>query len=118
MDEGIAQLIEGPPNPVLGPALRRWIAEEEPLPLSWLEGGFTTLDSSVVPAAYAQSLFATRTLVNSSGFAAVRKYLAALKQGWTPQAAFYQAFNQPQADFEQQLGPMIRRWAKSHSPQP
>src|SRR5690606_26447433 len=48
LDEGVAQLLEGQVNPLLGPALRRWIALNPAIPLDWLQNGFTTLDSGYV----------------------------------------------------------------------
>lgn len=118
LDEGIAQLIEGTPNPLLGPALREWIRYDNPMPLSWLENGFTTLEDSVVPAAYAQSLFAVRTLVNSNGFPAITKYLQLLAKREKSELAFATAFGKPQKEFETRLGPMIGRWAKSQNRHP
>ena len=63
VDEGIAQLLEGQINPLLGPALRSWIKSNKAMTLKSLENGFTTLPPDLVPAAYAESLFATRTLI-------------------------------------------------------
>lgn len=118
LDEGLAQLIEGKPNPVLGPALRKWIENDTAMPLSWLESGFTTLDDSLVPAAYAQSLFATRTLVNSHGFDSIRRYLQALQGGESTESAFRTAFGKSQTEFETQLAQQLVRWASSSSRNP
>ncbi|MCB0360370.1 MAG: hypothetical protein KDD44_12065, partial [Bdellovibrionales bacterium] len=118
LDEGIAQLIEGQPNPLLGPALRKWISHDSPLPLNWLENGFTTLDEKLVPTAYAQSLFATRTLVNSHGFPAVTAYLKRLGDGTESDVAFEEVFGKPLNDFERQLAPLVERWAQSRNPHP
>jgi len=113
MDEGLAQLLEGKPNKLLGPALRSWIKHSEALPLAWLRDGFTGLDSAVVPAAYAQSLFAARSLVNTHGFEAVRDYLSLLSKGLLPDEAFHLAFNGQQEHFEERLTPQMKRWAAS-----
>ena len=118
LDEGIAQLIEGHPNSLLGPALRNWISEDSPLPLAWLDNGFTTLDDQVVPAAYAQSLFATRTLVNSHGMSSLKNYLTLLANDNDNETAFKLAFGKSIEEFEKQLGPQIRRWAASANPHP
>ena len=118
IDEGLAQLLEGRPNPILGPSLRRWLSEDNPMPLEWLDSGFTTLEDGVVPAAYAQSLFATRTIVNKYGFDAVRKYLTLLSEGENSAAAFEFAFGLPQERFEQQLAQQLLRWAAGPALQP
>lgn len=118
IDEGLAQLIEGRPNPVLGPSLRRWLADDNAMPLEWLENGFTTLEDGVVPAAYAQSLFATRTLVNTYGFEAVRNYLAQLAEGESGTRAFELAFGISQERFEVQLSQQLIRWSASPAVQP
>jgi len=118
LDEGIAQLIEGRPNPVLGPALRKWIKTNNSIPLDWLQNGFTLLDDNVVPTAYAQSLFVTRTLVNRHGFSALRDYLLALRDGQDSRKAFRTAFNTDQVVFEKDLSQQIRRWADSKQVNP
>lgn len=118
LDEGIAQLMEGQPNPLLGPALRAWLSQDNPLPLGWLEHGFTMLDDSVVPAAYAQSLFAARTLVNSYGFTKVTNYIRNLGAGMSNEDAFSAAFGKPFAEFEGQLGAQLQRWAASSNRHP
>lgn len=118
LDEGLAQLIEGEPNALLGPALRRWTKHNEPLPLDDLQNGFTLLDDSLVPTAYAESLFATRTLVNSKGFGAIREYLSLVQQGLNPRDAFLLSFNTSQENFETQLASQIERWASSVNPHP
>lgn len=118
LDEGVAQLLEGQPNPLLGPALRDWIRSNPALPLDWLRNGFTTLDAEFVPAAYAQSLFATRKLVQELGLSAVTKYLALLHAKVPEEEAFRQAFGRTKAEFERELTPQIRRWARSNRKHP
>lgn len=113
LDEGVAQIIEGDPNPLLGPALRRWLKSNEPMPLSWLKNGFTSMSNELVPAAYAQSLFATRLLVDAHGFKAVKRYLVSLKQGNSDRTAFKSAFGQEQATFEAELKVALAEWASS-----
>jgi hypothetical protein len=113
LDEGVAQLIEGPPNPLLGPALRDWARANAAIPIDWLQNGFTTLDSSIVPAAYAESLFAVRKIVHTSGFSGITKYLQLLGQGVPEKQAFTRAFDLETATFERQLTVEMRRWAQS-----
>ncbi|OVE80380.1 hypothetical protein BVY02_00285 [bacterium J17] len=118
LDEGIAQFIEGHANPLLGPALRDWISENHAMPLGWLKDGFTSLNSELVPAAYAQSLFAARSLVNTLGFSAVTKYLKLLKAGVPENRAFKRAFQKSKSDFEDSLTAQIERWARSSREDP
>lgn len=113
LDEGVAQLIEGDANPLLGPALRKWVARNPAIPLDWLHNGFTTLDSAIVPAAYAQSLFATRVLVEKHGYSAIQAYLKGLGSGLEEPVAFEKAFDMPKAKFENDLTATMRQWAKS-----
>lgn len=118
LDEGIAQLIEGEPNPLLGPALRRWVVFNDPIPLDWLKNGFTTLDSKIVPAAYAESLFATRRIVNTLGFQAIVKYLNLLANGQDEDVAFEKAFERSKREFERELAVQMRLWARSSHEHP
>lgn len=113
LDEGLAQLIEGPPNPLLGPALRHWIGANDAMPLQWLENGFITLDQKIVPAAYAQSLFSTRSLVNTLGFQAIRKYLVLLQSGETENEAFEHSFLRTKKQFLAGLTKQMKMWARS-----
>lgn len=111
LDEGVAQILEGPANPLLGPALRRWIVHNDAIPLHMLENGFTTLENEIVPAAYAQSLFATRKLIHRHGFPALVDYLKNLKAGLSQEKSFKIAFGEEQEDFQKSLTPQIKRWA-------
>lgn len=113
LDEGLAQIIEGEPNPILAPALRNWIYERDAIPLNMLHDGFTTLHDQNVPVAYAQSLFVTRTLINQHGMKSIVKYLRALRNGDNEEKAFSLAFSLPQDEFEEELTIQIDRWAKS-----
>jgi hypothetical protein len=118
LDEGVAQLLEGQPNPLLGPALRRWIAENPAMPLDWLQNGFTTLDEQIVPAAYAESLFAARTIVNTYGFSSIVKYLQALRAGKSETAAFNLSFGLSKSTFEEALNNQIQFWSKQAAQNP
>lgn len=113
LDEGIAQIIEGEINPVLTPALKSLINSKRSISFKKLQFGFTNLDSSMVPAAYAQSLFASKTLINRYGFKGVNTYLAFLKKGADDERAFMQAFRTSKSAFEYEIQAQLRRWAKS-----
>lgn len=118
LDEGVAQLLEGHPNPLLGPALREWIGQNQAIPLDWLQNGFTTLDAAYVPAAYAQSLFATRKIIMKRGFRSVTQYLNHLQNGVAEPQAFKIAFGQNKRDFEKELTVQIKRWSISNRRHP
>jgi len=113
LDEGVAQILEGPANPLLGPALREWISENKSIPLSDLENGFTTLDDGMVPVAYAESLFVTRSLIRKKGFSSIVDYLKNLKAGMDSKRAFRVAFGTSLATFESKLTKRIKIWADS-----
>ena len=91
---------------------------DNPLPLNWLNDGFTTLEDALVPVAYAQSLFAAKTLINSSGFGAMTKYLQYLNEGRSPEQAFFQAFGKSLSVFEDQLAQQLIRWSETEQVDP
>lgn len=113
LDEGIAQMMEDDVNPLLAPALARWAKNHgsEAMPLSWLQNGFMTLDESIVPAAYAESLFASRLLVQKWGYKAVLDYLHNIALGFDSSRSFLLAFGVSEREFERALGLEIERWA-------
>jgi len=114
LDEGIAQWAEGKENPALRPALARWLQHQSPVSLSLLQGGFTRLDSQMVPAAYAQSLFAANTVINTFGFEQIRSYLDNLQSGLSSEQAFQKSFRLSEERFETQLGGQLRKWSRSY----
>ena len=113
VDEGLAQVIEGRPNTILGPALRAWLENDDPLPMNWLDGGFTTLNDDLVPVAYAQSYFATKSLINQKGFGAVSRYLQLLKAGSPADNGFQAAFGESLHKFESDIAEQLERWRVS-----
>jgi hypothetical protein len=113
LDEGLAQIFEGKVNPLLGPALRKWIATNDAMPLEWLEQGFTLLHESIVPAAYAESLVATRKLINEHGYEGINKFLLELRSGKKEKTAFKTVFNQSEEKFLKSLTKDIKLWAKT-----
>jgi hypothetical protein len=119
LDEGLAQMMEGDVNPLLGPALRKWNdGNKEAMPLEWLQNGFMGLNEQIVPAAYAQSLFSTRLIIDRLGYTAVLKYLDQLRKGETETDAFRVAFGLSSLAFEQKLALHIANWAKSSEVNP
>lgn len=100
-DEGIAQLMEGPTNPLLIDALQQWLmARKSPLPLSKLSKGFTKMPSEEVPAAYAQSLILVRALYGSYGSARLRLYLEKLHDDVYPDEASLLTFKMAPREME------------------
>ncbi|MDD2943875.1 MAG: peptidase MA family metallohydrolase [bacterium] len=118
LDEGLAQLLEGKPNSLLGPALRKWISKNNALSLDALNDGFMALNNNIVPTAYAHSLLVTRNLVNSHGLSTIRKYLGELAKGTSATKAFNRIYGKSQAEYEANLTSIIRRWAESENPSP
>jgi len=110
LDEGLSQWAEGAENTALKPALMRWLNTNDPIPLSILQGGFTRLNSRMVPASYAQSLFGANTVINSYGFRRIRNYFDALRAGKSSDAAFMHGFGISEKEFEQKLGQSLRNW--------
>lgn len=112
LDEGFAQWAEGSENPALKPALLNWLDDRPPVPLAFLQGGFTKLDSDMVPAAYAQSLFAANTVMNSYGFRKIARYFATLRAGARKNDAFTKSFGVSEARFEQHLSHTLEQWSE------
>ena len=113
-EEGLAQLLEGRSNPRLAPEFRSQLASEGLLPFSSLLDGFTQLPEERVPAAYAQSLFAVRSLVNRYGFSTIRHYLELLGSLSQPEA-FRVAFGSSESDFEARLYAQAMLWKRGSS---
>lgn len=110
-DEGLAQRLEGAPNPILCPELRKWLRDSEPLPLSWLEAGFPTLSRELVPVAYAQSLFAVNLLLSVRSYNDVNRYFSLLRDNYSDKIAFQVAFGISMDGFEAQVNRALKEWA-------
>lgn len=113
LDEGLAQWFEGSETPALRKALRAWLKNHDPVPLSMLQGGFTKLKADMVPAAYAQSLLATKALADKFGFDAIGNYFLLLRDGVDRNAAFQTAFEFTPEAFEEELGKALKSWEAS-----
>lgn len=104
VDEGLAQWIEGDENPALRQALSRWLKNNSPVSFSLLQGGFTKLQAAMVPAAYAQSLVATQSLISKYGVGRLVSYLKELGSGEDKDRAFERSFGVEVESFERALG--------------
>jgi hypothetical protein len=113
-DEGIAQLVEGKPSAALVRALKSSIIKHPAISLSSLNEGFTELDSSLVPAAYAQSLFAVSFLLSEYEPSQLRTFLQKLKSGEEASQAFEAAFRISLAAFEGGLNNRGRQWVEAN----
>jgi len=111
LDEGLAQWAEGSENPALRPALERWLHIHAPVSLEQLQGGFTRLESSMVPAAYAQSLYLTKLIIKSFGFQAIRNYLDDLRGFGDRALAFQNNFGINEQNFERMAALALSRWS-------
>jgi hypothetical protein len=112
LDEGLAQMIEGKVNPALLPALKKWLKNNEAIPLSKLKRGFTRLDKSQVAVAYAQSYLAGKYLVDKFGYPAVVKYMENLRDRHEDGQAFMDAFGVSLEDFEAGFANELREWTE------
>jgi hypothetical protein len=113
LDEGLAQWIEGSEHDALSNSLKSWLQKNTPLPLSILQGGFTKLESSMVPAAYGQSLFATKYLIKERGIRAIRKLLTSTSKGKTFSDSFKETTGYSVSDFEHNLTTSLTKWASA-----
>lgn len=117
LDEGLAQWFEGDENPALRKTLKQYLRKHEPVPLALLQGGFTKLESSMVPAAYAQSLLAVQAMIKTYGLKKIALYLSRLRELEDKDAAFESAFNIPTATFEEKLHTTLKTWATGEATQ-
>jgi len=115
LDEGIAQWAEGTENPALKPALRAWLKRNEPVSLGLLQGGFTKLEPEMVPASYAESLYATYAIINTYGFQSIRRYFDELRSGNSKTMAFEEGFGITEERFEERLGLSLKKWLDKES---
>jgi len=113
IDEGLAQWIEGDENPALRATLKNYLQKNEPVPLHLLQGGFTKLESRMVPAAYAQSLLAMQAVVQTYGLTKITAYLQLLREDYDRALAFETAFDMTQEEFERHLRATLKTWAKT-----
>lgn len=112
IDEGLAQWAEGEENPALRSTLKYYLRSHEPVPLAYLQGGFTKLEASMVPAAYAQSLLAAQAMIKAYGIEKIALYLSMLRQDIDKYDAFEAAFGISQDVFERKLDSTLKSWAK------
>jgi hypothetical protein len=110
LDEGIAQWSEGTPSPALSQALDRWLRRNSPVPLGLLQGGFTKLNSEMVPAAYAQSFYAARMMVDLYGLPTIADYLRGLQKDGEVEDVFKNTFALNEHQFEQGLTRSLKVW--------
>ena len=115
LDEGLAQWAEGEENPALQPALLDWLQYNRPVPLNMLQGGFTKLRTNMVPAAYAQSLFAANTVIDFHGLDNIQDYFSALRLGYENSEAFERGFGISERAFEKSLGKKLYKWSRAHT---
>jgi hypothetical protein len=103
LDEGLAQWAEGDENPALKPALSTWLRRNEVVSLKLLQGGFTKLETRMVAAAYAQSLYAAEYVINGFGFEKIKTYFEDLRSGTSKEDAFSGSFGISESSFERRL---------------
>ncbi|MCB0325224.1 MAG: hypothetical protein KDD69_16690 [Bdellovibrionales bacterium] len=113
LEEGVAQLLEGPPNPTLGEALHARLDGRGAFALEQLDHGFVGFDPDEVTAAYAQSLFAVRSLINRFGFSAMRCYLERLNQRSDSEHAFAQCYRMSPSTFQSNLTEQLDVWRRA-----
>ncbi len=113
LDEGYASYFEGRINPDLTRAYLKWLSGHNTLPFDILQGGFTKLENSMVPAAYAQSLYAAKNIIDYKGHRAIGDYLRALREHHSRDSAFQEAFGEDELTFESRFSNFIRRFLKT-----
>jgi hypothetical protein len=108
LDEGLAQWAEGDENPALRPALTTWLKRNEVVSLKLLQGGFTKLETRMVAAAYAQSLYAAEYMIEGFGFEKIKTYFEDLRSGSDKADAFQGSFGMSEVSFERRLGSHLK----------
>lgn len=117
LDEGLAQWFEGPVNPLLSSILAKHLKTSAPIPMIYLQNGFTKLDNQIVGPAYGQSLFAAISLMKTFGFEAIGAYLAKLRQGIAGEIAFKESFGLGSTAFENKLKNALTIWVQKQQDQ-
>jgi len=112
IDEGLAQWAEGEENPALRSTLKYYLRSHDPVPLAYLQGGFTKLEPTMVPAAYAQSLLAAQSMIKAYGIERIGVYLSMLRNDVDKYEAFEAAFGISQDIFEKKLDSTLKAWAQ------
>lgn len=111
IDEGLALHFEGSSHNRQAQLLRKYLSSSPPISLHRLQQGFLGLGQVDLEAAYAQSLFAVRSLVNSHGYSAMKKFLSAIGAGVGEDEAFSAAFSDSSVEFEGMLRTQLGLWA-------
>lgn len=93
LDEGLAQWSEGTTNPRLWKELKKFLKKHNPLSLSNIATGYTTLPTYLVPVAYAESLFSVKFLINNFKFSDFKNLFYLLKNDIPFNDSFKEAFN-------------------------
>ena len=101
LDEGMAQYMEGETLPLVQMALAAWMKDNPHVPFNMLQNGFTKLDKKYVAPAYAESLWATKMLVQERGFIAIRNFFELKKKHVAD--AFHISLGESESSFEQRL---------------
>jgi len=117
LDEGLAQWFEGPVNPLIQNILAKHLRSSAPVPMIYLQNGFTKLDTQIVGAAYGQSLFAALSIIKTYPFRAIQKFFAMLKDGQTQESAFKEAFGISTAAFETKIRNSLWNWVRAYDTQ-
>lgn len=112
VDEGLAQWLEGDENPVLKSSFKKYLADDQPISLRLLQGGFTKLPNAMVPAAYAESLIAMQAIIKAYSTEKIGVYLAFLRRGQPSDKAFQLAFGIPIQTFEAKLKQTLISWGQ------
>jgi hypothetical protein len=100
LDEGLAQILEGPPSSALEEALGARLRRKPSVRLRDLQRGFTALAESNVAAAYAHSFAAASFLTRRHGMPELMRYLKSLGTGQKAEEAFARSFGESQCEFE------------------
>lgn len=110
LDEGYATYFEGEINADLTKAYNKWLRGHDNLSFGLLQGGFTKLETAVVPAAYAQSLYAAKNIIEFKGHKTIGTYFKLLRQYTEKKQAFLEAFGENEATFESRFNNYIKRY--------
>ena len=114
LDEGLAQFLEGKPNPRILRSVQNWAEKTSTaLDLQSLENGFLSSDKEAVALAYGQAFLATRALINSSGLNSIRQYLNHLRAGHSDNEALLLAFGKDYVKLNPELNDQLLLWSSA-----
>ena len=109
LNEGIAQLEEGMSTSVFGPRLASLYVAGRQVPLSQLEGNFSSFGSGEAEVAYAEGLAAAEYIRATYGMSDLARILARIGEGQSVEAALRSTIHSGYAELESEITGYLKK---------